>query len=254
VTIHDNQKSDLISFYNKIFLPRIQPFIFSSRQAHNHQTEITSATPFIKKPFLSGLVMESPLRECLSQNPGYYTSPYSLQKSPFIPLSNSTQNGGTLQRVLSQGSHNELSSTFSNQNSKRQIDFDETAENNEEVLIKKRKISNAIVDKIIEQKSQENAENEGESKSLSFADKGFSVENGNNENGFGIIKNNKVSIALGQIWSHKNPNENRDRKMSFENIDPLYRTSLFGGELKVGTLLIKENEEKCGILTPEFGK
>ena len=195
----------------------------------------------------------SPLRDCVSQNPGYYTSinPFHKSKSPFVSFGSAPQVGNSLLKVLNQGP-NESINPFNNQNSKRQIDFDEIQENNEEdTLIKKRKFSNAIVDKIIEQKNQENKEDEGGCKP-NFSEKSFGLENS-----FGKVKSYKISTNLVQGWPSKNLIENRERKLSFENIDPLFRrTSLFGGELKIDTHILYENENEgnLGTKTPEFGK
>jgi len=143
------EKIDLIKFYNTIFITQTRTFLFSLLP-DRAQVEMKSATPMIRKPVISALVMESPLRESLPQ----HMFGTKGGKSPMLKFGYPSP-GGTSQTMSNTAG--KLNDTANNLVSKRQINFDEANDSNNNVLsAKKPKIPHqAVMDKIVEHNTEE---------------------------------------------------------------------------------------------------
>ena len=114
-----------------------------------------SATPFIKKPVIQALVMESPLRDSIPHHMIQYASlsSHNKGKSPSIKTGASPLNGLSYSRNDTAG---KLYEAANNLASKRQINFDEAHEGtNIESNKRKLKFTQVVMDKIVEQNAEE---------------------------------------------------------------------------------------------------
>ena len=65
VYINDNERGDLVRFYNAVYISHMKSHLFSS--FGDKTVEMKSQTPYAKKPIISALTLSSPLKESLPQ-------------------------------------------------------------------------------------------------------------------------------------------------------------------------------------------
>lgn len=268
-----------------MFLNQLKTIIFSALPNYS-LTEIASATPLIKKPIVSALVMESPLRESLPSIMSYGN--LSLHRKSEGSMLEFSQPLPAKPMISSQGGNTNVSDSIT---SKRQIDFDDNFDNEEDLPpVKKLKHSNSIVEKIMEYKSQEIEENENSSslrrklilfKSLIFIEDEFkrsifegsitqfspSEKSLNNENSNSIFSNGLYPLKalrvpfspVHQIQSQKALFLGKEMKFGFENTNSNILLERINSQTLSEVAVDEEvmsmtSGKKSGIITPEFGK
>ena len=125
----------------------MKTFIFSLVGDKNSY-DTKSNTPIIKRPIISALVMESPLRESLP----YFmqNSALNKKKSPLLKLGMTP-----LTSALYAESPRPMENLHNNISSRRMLNMDDTDNYQNDLGVKKLKNVGALMDKIIEQKSEE---------------------------------------------------------------------------------------------------
>jgi len=157
VYINDNERADLIKFYNLIFIPQMKTFLFALVPQPG-QLQLRPGTPQIKKPLVPALIMNSPLRESI---PLQYAPPPYRSISAHAKTRTPQPNYGMTPLTRTLYAFGESPSrnleSIKNLASKRQINFDDGPEGNstETSFIKEPKPSNSILGKILEQKNED---------------------------------------------------------------------------------------------------
>jgi len=284
VYINENERADLIKFYNNVYIPQMKTYLFTiGPQPGSTQAQVRPATPQIKKPLVPALITQSPLREALP-HPMMPAAPYNRSisahaksKTP-IPSYGMTPRTGALY-AFGESPSRTLES-INNIASKRQIDFDDGPDSNSgDFIMKKAKGSSSILDKIIEQKNEE-SEEQKDSHKLPIAKKNiFSSGNAPSSsilNKFSFAEDSAVDppsnstslvgkipfTQLLQSKSQLNFQSSGSSKMSAESSDnsgnspqqngqsqgdsPVQKTEASNGFKKVA--------KKDGSITPEFNK
>lgn len=120
------------------------------------QPQMRPGTPQIKKPLVPALVMESPLRESLPIQLPQYGKSISAHAKTSLPQPKYGMTPRTGALYAFGESPSRTLETINNFASKRQIDFDTEPDNASDILNKKLKSSNSILDRIVEQREEDN--------------------------------------------------------------------------------------------------
>lgn len=156
VYINEIERADLIKFYNSVYISQMKTYLFSLAPQPG-QPQMRPGTPQIKKPLVPALVMDSPLRESLPVQIAQYKSisAHAKTNTP-LPKYGMTPRTGALY-AFGESPCRTLE-TINNFASKRQINFDDAPDNSNaagDVIVKKAKSSNPILDKIMEQREED---------------------------------------------------------------------------------------------------
>ena len=117
-------------------------------------------TPMIKRPIISALVLESPLRESLPYH--MQISALNKKKSPLLKVGMTP-----LTSALYAESPRPVDNLQNNMISRRVLNMDDSEDHQNDLGVKKLKNANTLMDKIIEQKSEE-TEMDSSKKSILF--------------------------------------------------------------------------------------
>ena len=147
VYIKENDRVDLIKFYNTVYISQIKTFLFSLVGDKNSY-DPKSNTPMIKRPMIPALVIESPLRESLPYH--MQNSALNKKKSPLLKLGMTP-----FTSALYAESPRPMENLNNNITSRKMLNMDEPDNYQNDLLLKKLKNGGAFMDKIIEQKSEE---------------------------------------------------------------------------------------------------
>lgn len=163
--MHGDQKADVITFYNSIYLAQLKPHLNSLSANRTGEVDSRSYTPLLRPPVIPMFANASPLREACGSA--------LSRKSPMVrpgmtPTSNAYVFGESPRRAL-----DKINGTL-NSASKRIIKFDD---NEQDSGHKERKIMNPVLVRIIDQKRDESEESQKGNKLLRFyvADNEFSL-------------------------------------------------------------------------------
>ena len=152
VPLKDNERGDVISFYNKVYLAQMRPYLSTLAIRKPEEPEPRSNGNFLKKPVIEAFALASPLRDVLPQSNSVLRRASPIGKFGITPMRSAKRIEESPARILD--SHHQTN-TASTATSKR-IDFDDNF--HEPDVKKKQYFHNPLLEKIIEQRFDESQE------------------------------------------------------------------------------------------------